>query len=111
MLTYNKRKILDFIGLGICVAVFLCVMLEFDAVAYIKKHKILTSLGLTILILLAAGSFCLKKDSALGRLHIWKIEMLAIADNPIEGYGKGTVLGVYGDTQARYFMGGVSVIK
>ncbi len=49
-----------------------------------------------------AGAFLLKSDSALGRLHIWRIEALAIAEHPL-GTGSGTALGTYGKTQARFF--------
>ena len=36
-------------------------------------------------------------------LTIWDMELRAIAEEPLTGHGKGSVLGVYGDTQAGYF--------
>lgn len=45
----------------------------------------------------------LKKDSALGRLHIWNVEIRAVASSPLIGYGPGIALGAYGDTQEAYF--------
>lgn len=69
----------------------------------IRKHKALAAITLVIVIILMAGAFFLKKDSAVGRLHIWHMELRAIVEEPLTGYGKGTVLGVYGDTQAEYF--------
>ena len=44
----------------------------------------------------------LKKDSALGRLHIWRIEGKAIMQNPI-GVGPGNELWLYGSTQEKFF--------
>ncbi|MBQ7195724.1 MAG: O-antigen ligase family protein [Bacteroidales bacterium] len=55
------------------------------------------------LILLAALAFVMKKDSALGRLHIWHMEAKVIAKNPIKGVGEEYYLGAYGDAQAEYF--------
>ena len=54
---------------------------------------------------IGAGAFCLKKDSALGRFHIWEMELRAIADKPLTGHGYGNALGSYGDAQAEYFEG------
>jgi len=45
----------------------------------------------------------LKPKSALGRLHIWRIECLAIAQKPLIGHGSGAVLGAYGRVQADFF--------
>ena len=69
----------------------------------IRKHKALAAITFVIVIILMTGAFFLKKDSAIGRLHIWHMELRAITEEPLIGYGKGSVLGVYGDTQAEYF--------
>ena len=50
-----------------------------------------------------AGAFMLKRDSASGRLHIWHMEVRAIAAAPLRGTGPGTALGAYGRAQERYF--------
>ena len=70
---------------------------------WIRKHKVLAAIASVIVITVMTGVFFLKKDSAIGRLHIWHMELRAIAEKPLTGYGKGSVLGVYGDTQAEYF--------
>lgn len=70
---------------------------------WIKKHKAFAAIASVIVIIVMTGVFFLKKDSAIGRLHIWHMELRAIAEAPLSGHGKGTVLGVYGDTQAEYF--------
>lgn len=54
----------------------------------------------------AVSAFFMKKDSALGRLHIWKIETRAIASAPLIGSGPGTAMGSYGAAQADYFESG-----
>lgn len=70
---------------------------------WIKKHKAFAAIASVIVIIVMTGVFFLKKDSAIGRLHIWHMELRAIAEAPLSGHGKGTVLGIYGDTQAEYF--------
>ena len=70
---------------------------------WIRKHKAVAAIASGLIIIAMAGVFFLKKDSAIGRLHIWHMELRAIAEAPLSGHGKGTVLGVYGDTQAEYF--------
>lgn len=62
------------------------------------RIPVAVSLSLALL----AGAFLLKSDSALGRLHIWRVEALAIADNP-PGSGPSTALGAYGEAQERFF--------
>lgn len=89
------------------VAVLMCVSVEFNIGEFIKRHKVLSAVGFVVLIMLMAGSFYMKRDSALGRFHIWKMEMSAILDGPMWGYGEGRALGVYGETQAEYFKNGM----
>ncbi len=89
--------------LACAVAIMICLIKEFDVICYINKNKIKFLIIAAVFMLLLIGVFYLKQDSALGRLHIWKIELLAILERPIYGYGQGSVLGVYGETQANYF--------
>lgn len=89
------------------VAVLICVSVEFNIGEFIKRRKFFSIISVIVLIMLIAGSFYMKRDSALGRFHIWKIEILAIMDGPIGGYGEGRALGVYGETQADYFRSGI----
>lgn len=70
---------------------------------WIRKHKARAVIASVLVIIVIIGVFFLKKDSAIGRLHIWHMELRAIAEEPLTGHGKGSVLGVYGDTQAKYF--------
>ena len=89
------------LALGIAVLVFGFKELSFAD--WIRKHKALAVIASVIVLIAMTGVFFLKKDSAIGRLHIWHMELRAIAEEPLTGHGKGTVLGVYGDTQAKYF--------
>ena len=68
-----------------------------------KKHKAFAAIASVIVIIVMTGVFLMKKDSAIGRLHIWHMELRAIAEEPLTGHGKQSVLGVYGDTQAEFF--------
>lgn len=89
------------LALGVAVLVF--GFKELRLIDWIRKHKALAVIASVIVIIVMTGAFFLKKDSAIGRLHIWHMELRAIAEAPLSGHGKGTVLGVYGDTQAEYF--------
>lgn len=89
------------LALGVAVLVFGIKELSFAE--WIRKHKALAVIASVIVLIAMTGVFFLKKDSAIGRLHIWHMELRAIAEEPLTGHGKGTVLGVYGDTQAEYF--------
>ena len=72
------------------------------------KEKILrpgkagVAIMLAVLLLAGAGAVVLKKDSALGRLHIWRIECRAIMQKPL-GVGPGNELWQYGCTQEEFF--------
>ena len=70
---------------------------------WMSRYKGRTLMVSMALVVLLTGAFFMKKDSAIGRLHIWHMELRAIAEKPLLGHGKGTVLGVYGQTQADYF--------
>ena len=89
------------LALGIAVLVF--GFKGLNLADLIRKHKVFAAVASVVVIMVMIGVFFLKKDSAIGRLHIWHMELRAIAKEPLSGHGKGTVLGVYGDTQAEYF--------
>lgn len=50
--------------------------------------------------------FTIKRDSANGRLFMWKISTIAITEKPLTGHGINTFPAVYGDTQENYFSTG-----
>ena len=61
-----------------------------------------------LLLLLAVGTagYLMKKDSADGRLLMWKVSAQAVLEHPWTGVGWEQVPGAYGDAQERYFASG-----
>lgn len=78
-------------------------LIDTESKSYFKSHKWLILSVVAVAFVVGAGAFCLKKDSALGRFHIWEMELRAIADKPLTGHGFGKALGAYGDAQSEYF--------
>lgn len=79
---------------------------------YISKYP-KRSLVCTILLgfVMIAGSafvYMLKKDSADGRLLMWKVSASAIADHPVSGSGVGGFAAAFAKAQAEYFDTGLA---
>ncbi len=97
--------------LGLVVAVLLCVIKETDLLNSLNtgKHKArnrrIAAVSAFLMAGLCFGAFMMKKDSAIGRLHIWRMELKAIAAAPLTGTGPGTALGAYGLAQEEFFTG------
>ena len=64
--------------------------------------------GGLLLVVLAVGAYHWKKDSADGRLLMWKVATQAVLDQPWQGVGWECVAGAYGDAQERYFASGAA---
>ena len=64
--------------------------------------------GGLLLAVLGVGVYHWKKDSADGRLLMWKVATLAVLDHPWQGVGWEHVAGAYGDAQERYFASGAA---
>ena len=64
--------------------------------------------GSLLLAVLGVGAYHWKKDSADGRLLMWKVATLAVLDQPWQGVGWECVAGAYGDAQERYFASGMA---
>ena len=64
--------------------------------------------GGLLLVVLAIGAYHWKKDSADGRLLMWKVATQAVLDQPWQGVGWEYVAGAYGDAQERYFASGAA---
>ena len=71
-----------------------------------RKVLLIASISFVVLFLLLGAAFYLKKDSANGRLFMWKISLSAIADKPLLGHGRGSFPATYGAFQEAYFSGG-----
>ena len=64
--------------------------------------------GGLLLVVLAVGAYHWKKDSADGRLLMWKVATQTVFDQPWQGVGWEYVAGAYGDAQERYFASGAA---
>ena len=64
--------------------------------------------GGLLLAVLGVGAYHWKKDSADGRLLMWKVATQAVLDQPWQGVGWECVAGAYGDAQERYFASGAA---
>lgn len=72
-----------------------------------KKRVIsIACIGSFCLLLGGIALFLMKKDSANGRLFMWKISCRAIAERPMTGYGHGNFASAYGTAQEAYFAAG-----
>lgn len=89
------------VALAVTVVIFTLNQTEIRAV--LKLHRWIVPSIAVLVVVVGICAFSLKKDSALGRFHIWEMEVLAIADKPLTGQGYGNALGAYGDAQAEYF--------
>ena len=65
-------------------------------------------MGGLLLAVLGVGAYHWKKDSADGRLLMWKVATQAVLDQPWQGVGWECVAGAYGDAQERYFASGAA---
>lgn len=70
---------------------------------FIKGKKWTIAAGLIVILCIFWRGYQLKKDSADGRLLIWKVSLIAIKDKPLTGYGTGRFSFAYGEAQETYF--------
>lgn len=70
---------------------------------FIKVKKWTIAAGLIVILGIFVWGYQLKKDSADGRLLIWKVSLNAIKEKPLTGYGTGRFSFAYGEAQERYF--------
>lgn len=79
-------------------------------VAYWKKYRkrfmLLSGIALTGLAVAASAAYVMKKDSADGRLLMWKVAARAVMERPLSGRGWNQVAGAYGQAQEDYFASG-----
>ena len=85
--------------LSIAVMCIVC-FLQKTEIGSRKKYLLLLLLLFPVFVTLL---YFFKKDSADGRLLIWKCSALMIKDNPVTGYGSGGFWANYMNYQAEYF--------
>ena len=73
---------------------------------YKRKVVLACIAGSIIFIVIGYSLFQLKATSANGRLFMWKISTLAIAESPLVGHGTGNFVSAYGRAQEDYFANG-----
>ncbi len=72
-----------------------------------KKRVVLACIAGSVIIIVAGYAlFQLKATSANGRLFMWKISSMAIAESPVIGHGTGNFVSAYGRAQENYFANG-----
>ncbi len=73
-----------------------------------RRHVFIGGIVVAVIFFLVVvvGMYGLKKDSADGRMLIWKMDMLAMQEHPWMGVGSGRFGGAYGEVQAAYFLSG-----
>lgn len=73
---------------------------------YKRKMALACIAGGVIIIMIGYALFQLKATSANGRLFMWKVSTLAIAESPVIGRGIGNFVSAYGRAQEDYFANG-----
>ncbi len=72
--------------------------------SHLKWKKILI-IALSCAVI-GAGIYLIKKNSADGRMLMWKVAAQAVTEVPLTGVGWSNVAGTYGEAQERYFASG-----
>lgn len=67
------------------------------------RFRILSTIGIAAVVAAAATLYLWKRDSADGRILIWKNTARMIGIHPLAGCGFGHFAGAYGESQADYF--------
>lgn len=70
---------------------------------YKRKVVLVCIAGGIVFIVIGYSLFQLKVTSANGRLFMWKISTLAVAESPVIGHGTGNFVSAYGRAQENYF--------
>ena len=94
------------LSLGLVTVYYLYCHYRENSLKWLLHHRLATLAGCLAMVLILGGAYHLKKDSADGRLFIWKNALHAIAQSPWQGYGWDYVAGVYGEQQEAYFASG-----
>lgn len=88
---------------GIAIAIMVLTFRNKMVNEWFSARPIRSIVAMVVLAIIFVGGFLLKKDSALGRIHIWHMELLAISRAPFTGFGNGRFAWAYGETQSDYF--------
>ncbi len=92
--------------LAIIISSVVFLLFQTNIASKLQQLRFYKLLAIFIMVCVAAGVFILynqKKDSANGRLLIWKVSAEMIKEKPILGHGYGMFQAKYMDYQAEYF--------
>lgn len=90
--------------LGLAVSMTVLILKNGVAVKWLRSHRWILPILIIAFVTMSFAVFLMKKDSALGRLHMWRIESRIIAKQPVKGVGEGNFAYSYGMEQAAFFM-------
>ena len=71
-----------------------------------QKCKYWKAVALLLVLAVGTAGYQMKKDSANGRLLMWKVASQAVMEHPWTGVGWEQVPGAYGDAQEKFFASG-----
>lgn len=75
--------------------------------SYLRKAgRMYVILGSAVFMIALVCLYSVKKDSADGRVLMWKVAAEAVMESPLTGAGWDNVAGEYGEAQERYFESG-----
>ena len=89
--------------LGLVVALGIDYFRQAKVCDWMHAHRWAVPVTVIASAMLLTGAFILKPDSALGRLHAWRMECRAIAERPWTGAGPGMGPWAYGEAQESFF--------
>jgi tetratricopeptide (TPR) repeat protein len=99
--------------LGLTASVLVWIFFRYKPLLYVKRilnTKLKRRLAFTLiplfLMLMITGLYHFKKDSANGRLLIWKVALQTIQGKPLTGHGFNTVQATFAPAQAAWFEAG-----
>jgi len=99
--------------LGLMSTILVWVFFRYKPLLYLKrvlntrlKKRLAFILAPLILLILVTGLYWFKKDSASGRLLIWKVALSTIKEQPLTGHGFNTLQATLAPAQAVYFAEG-----
>lgn len=71
---------------------------------WLRQHRALAISFITgVVAVCGVGLWLIKPDSARGRLHMWRIECLAVMEHPLSGSGPDAQMSAYGQAQEHFF--------
>lgn len=89
--------------IGLLVALAVLLLRETHFPSWLRRHRAVTAGAAGLILLSGIAMFMMKKDSAIGRFHLWHMECRVIAGHPWTGVGFDKLSKAYGDAQADYF--------